>query len=188
MKTKAAVTLAIVLSLSVCALAPSAVGRAQPRAADSGDITKLFPRAVARVRSNNQFSRAIVLEAYGQPAGKLPVKSADEIVRWQFVFANAGSRSQYASVTINYSRASGLARPVGHRLPYLEDNEIRQAPRMTLAGAIRRLNDAGFDDGFYNVVLRDPVGPNETPPFYIFTLTGNRYAAVNTVTGKVERF
>ncbi len=51
--------------------------------------------------------------------------------------------------------------------------------------AIALLEDAGYDDGFVNVTLRDPLGPDPTPPLYIFG-TDNGFVAVNTKTGDVE--
>jgi len=62
---------------------------------------------------------------------------------------------------------------------------------MTLEEAEQLLLDAGYGTGVEGVadwsivVLRKPLGPEETPALYIFT-TSKGYVNVNTITGEVE--
>ena len=38
---------------------------------------------------------------------------------------------------------------------------------------------------FFNVTLRDPLGPTASKPLYIFGFANGEFVAVNTVTDKV---
>ena len=75
--------------------------------------------------------------------------------------------------------------------PFLEDVVIHLPVKMTLEEAEQLLLDAGYGTGVEGVadwsvvVLRRPLGPEETPALYIFT-TSKGYVNVNTITGEVE--
>ena len=75
--------------------------------------------------------------------------------------------------------------------PFLEDLVIQLPVKMTLEEAEQLLLDAGYGTGIEGVadwsivVLRRPLGPEETPALYIFT-TSKGYVNVNTVTKEVE--
>ena len=75
--------------------------------------------------------------------------------------------------------------------PFLEDVVINLPIKMTLEEAEQLLLDAGYGTGVEGVadwsmvVLRRPLGPEETPALYIFT-TSRGYVNVNTITGEVE--
>jgi hypothetical protein len=153
---------------------------------DPPSLARLFRTALKKVHSKPQFAKAMVLEADGSPAGKASVKTASKITNWHFAFTT--SSPAFPNVTIDYSLASGFGPPVGQPSPMLGDYEIRTPPRMTLAQAIIHLEAAGHKAGFFNVTLRNPVGPHVTPPFYIFGLSGNRFFAVNTKSGEVVKF
>ena len=58
---------------------------------------------------------------------------------------------------------------------------------MTLKRAVSLLERAGYRQGFFNVTLRNPLGPHRTAPFYIFGLA-NPFVGVNTKTGEVRPF
>jgi hypothetical protein len=152
----------------------------------SQDVTALFDRALAKVHAQPDFAKAVMLEADGTPAGDRAVNSASKIVRWRFVLDNQGTHgSPFASATISYRRSSGFGSVIGNPSPFLDDLPIKKAPRMTLRRAVSLLEDAGFKDGFVNVTLRDPLGPKQTPPLYIFGLADNNFVGVNTKTGRV---
>jgi hypothetical protein len=56
---------------------------------------------------------------------------------------------------------------------------------MSLREAIELLKDSGTNE-FENVTLRRPLGPDRTPPLYIFGVENGRFIAVNTKTEDVE--
>jgi hypothetical protein len=154
----------------------------------SPDVTALFGQAVKKVRGTNPptYSKAIVLEVDGTTSGGKVVTSAAEVSAWRFVFDNQGSRSAYASATVTYKAGSGFGKVVGNRSPFLEDIQIRQAPKMTLTQAVARLGRAGHTEGFSAVTLRNPLGPTpNSKPLYIFTMANGSFVAVDTVSGKV---
>ena len=149
-------------------------------------MSVLFHRAVLRVQQNPDFAEAVVLEADGRPARHGPVNGAAKIDRWLFVFQNTTRGSEFASVTISWRRGEGFGRPKGHRSPFLEDVPIQDAPKMSVNDAVELLEKAGYRDGFFNVTLRRPLGPERTPPLYIFEVDQGSFVAVNTKTGDVE--
>jgi hypothetical protein len=180
-----ALVLAMALSLS---LGLAGAGAATKRATSQiPDVTVLFSRALAWVRGADKpsFRRAIVYEADGATRRGRLTKSASGIVSWRFVFDNYGSKSRSLSATVSYGPApKRFGRVAGSTQPFLEDVNINRAPRMTLAKAVTRLQKTGHRQGFYGVVLRDPLGPTSSNPLYIFTFA-HSYIAVDTVTGKV---
>ena len=74
--------------------------------------------------------------------------------------------------------------------PFLDDEVIHLPVKMTLEEAEQLLLDAGYGTGVEGeadwsvVVLRRPLGPQETPALYIFT-TSKGYVSVNTLNGTV---
>ena len=58
---------------------------------------------------------------------------------------------------------------------------------MTLSQAVARLRQAGYRKPFFNVTLRNPLGPKASNPLYIFGFANGEFVAVNTVTKKVAR-
>ena len=147
-------------------------------------MTKLFDRAVERVRSNPEFELAKMLEAQGTPKRRGRIHGTGPLANWWFVFVNPVRRSEFASVTIEWHRGEGFTKPKGHRDPWLEDVILDRAPKLTLREAVSLLEDAGYDRGFYDVVLRNPLGPTRGQPLYIFTLK-RKHVAVNTKTREV---
>jgi len=166
---------AIVLALAVVV----------PAQTSAKDVSKLFDTALAKVRSNPDFADAVMYEADGSPAGNKPVDGAAQITNWRFVLQNPTQGSEFASVTIDWTRGEGFSKPNGVREPFLEDVVIKKAPKMTLREAIDRLADTGTHE-FLNVTLRRPLGPERTPPLYIFGVDNGQFIAVNTKTGDVE--
>src|SRR3954452_14255228 len=138
-----------------------------PAATSAKDVTKLFDRAVDKVTSNPDFADAVMLEADGTPDGNKPVDGAAQVTNWRFVFENSTPGSDFASVTIDWGKGLGFSKPDGNPSPFLEDVPIKKAPKMTLKKAIKLLDQAGTDE-FENVTLRRPLGPQRTPPLYIF--------------------
>jgi hypothetical protein len=155
------------------------------------DVTKLFGRAVQIVHATSRpsYARAIVLEADGYTRGGKKVTTAAGIVKWRFVFDNQLSTSRFRSATIYYGAPPAKFGKVrGYRSPFVEDVRIPKAPKMSLAEAVARLKAAGFTKGFFNVTLRNPLGPKRLNPLYIFTVSAGEYVAVDTVTKKVRPF
>jgi hypothetical protein len=124
-------------------------------------------------------------EADGVPRGNRGTTSAQGIVSWRFVLRNSGPK--FASVTLAYGPAPrGFGKVIGHRSPFLEDVVIPKAPSMTLTRAVSLLRKAGNRKPFFNVTLRNPLGPKRSNPLYIFGFPGQRFVAVDTVTGRVR--
>jgi len=57
---------------------------------------------------------------------------------------------------------------------------------MTLFQAVALLNKAGYRRGFFNVTLRNPLGPKRSNPLYIFATVQGRFVGVDTGTRKVK--
>lgn len=178
-----------VAAVALCvAVASPGVALARRPSSTVPDVTVLFKRAVRIVRATNRprFARAVVLEADGVTRGGRPTRSASGIVRWRFIFDNQPSHSRFRSATIFYGpppRRFGRIR--GYRSPFLEDRVIPKAPRMTLRQAVARLQRAGYRRAFFNVTLRDPLGPGVRHALYIFGFGSGRYVGVDTVTRRV---
>jgi hypothetical protein len=178
---------AIALGLAAASLwatpgaAPAASARSIP------DVTVLFKRAVTLVHRTHRptFSHAVMYEADGLPRGNRGTTSAQGIVRWQFVLRNSGRR--FHSVTVTYGPPpAGFGRVTGHPGFVLEDVVIPAAPKMTLARAVGLLRRAGHRRPFFNVTLRNPLGPKRLNPLYIFGFPGRSFIAVDTLTGRVR--
>ena len=137
-----------------------------------------------RVRADPEFELAKMLEAQGTPNVRGRVHGTGRLTDWWFVFVNPVRRSEFASVTIEWHRGEGFTKPKGHRDPWLEDVILDRAPKLTLRKAVALLEDAGYDRGFYDVVLRNPLGPTRGRPLYIFRLK-RKYVAVDTKTHEV---
>jgi hypothetical protein len=174
----------LVLAAAVAAAPATA---SAPSRAKGRDVTVLFGQALSKVRADPDFAKAVMLEADGTPNGNKPVDNAGQIASWRFVLDNQRTQgSDFASVTISYRRSSGFGTPDGNPSPFLDDVQMPKAPKMTLKRAVSLLDKAGFRDGFENVALRDPLGPDSTAPLYIFGLADNSFVGVNTKTGKVK--
>src|SRR5688500_11894978 len=100
MVRRGAIGLAVLVAVLVAAPATSAKV-----------VTKLFDRALEKVRSDAAFEDAVMLEAQGMPDGNRPVDGAAQITRWRFVLANPTRGSEFASVTIDWERGEGFAKP-----------------------------------------------------------------------------
>ena len=165
------------------------------------DVTVLFARAVNTVRSTKRptFARAVVVEADGITrgghctprgcSGGRGATSASGFVSWRFVFNNQASRSRFKSATITYGPPPKRFGSVRGFVPeFTEDVDMPRAPRMTLSQAVALLRRAGHRASFFNVTLRNPVGPKKSNPLYIFGFAGNHYFSVDTITKKVRPF
>jgi hypothetical protein len=176
---------------SLIALVAALLAAAPAAAAAPPDVTTLFTRAVQIVHSTDPptYSRAVMLEADGATRGGRRVSSASGIVSWQFFLDNQSTPSSpFRSVSIRYGPAPArFGKVKGNRSPFLEDVAITKAPKMTLTQAVALMRRAGIRDGFFNVVLRNPLGPRATNPQYIFGVGRAGFVSVNTVTKKVVR-
>ena len=174
--------------LTLAILPASNVAAAPGRAASPPDVTALFGRALKLIRATKPptYARAVVYEVDEVTRARRGTKSASGIVKWRFVFDNYPSRSRFASATVSYGPPpKKFGKVTGYRAPFLEDRVISKAPRMTLRQAVTRLQRAGYRKAFFNVTLRNPLGPRTTKPLYIFGFANGSYVAVNTVTKKV---
>lgn len=187
------------LTLSL-AVGPVSSGRAAGSAAASiPDVTTLFGRAVTIIHATSRptYAHAVVLEADGITRGGhcsplgcssgAGTRTAAGVVSWRFVFDNQSTPySQYRSATLTYGpRPKAFGKVSGSPEPFLEDVVIAHAPRMTLSQAVALLRRAGHRAAFFNVTLRNPLGPKSSHPLYIFGYAHNAYVAVDTVTRKV---
>jgi hypothetical protein len=134
----AALLTTLVGVVGVLAIAPlgDAATAPEPRAKNA-DVTKLFPRAVERVRAarNGAFAKAVMLEAEGLPKGDQPVQDASGITNWRFVLDNQKTKgSKFLSVFVDHTAKGGFGKVKGKEEPFVEDRRIREAPEMTLGG------------------------------------------------------
>ena len=163
------------------------------------DVTALFTQAVKIVRGTNRptLTKAVVLEADGltrggscNPTGCFGgrgVTSAAGVVAWRFVFNNQASRKPILSATLFYGPPpKRFGRVTGYRQPFLDDVNIPTVPRMTLGQAVSIVRRAGYRKPFFNVTLRNPLGPKRLRPLYIFGFASG-FVGVDTVTKKVRR-
>jgi hypothetical protein len=165
------------------------------------DVTVLFGQAVKTIRNTKRptYAGAVVYEADGITrggrctplgcTGGRGTTSASGVVSWRFVFDNYASRSRFKSATLTYGpppkRLGGVR---GFVKPFADDIAIPRAPKLTLGQAVALVRRAGHRAPFFNVTLRNPLGPKKSNPLYIFGFAGNRYFAVDTVTKKVRPF
>jgi hypothetical protein len=177
MKTK----VSIVAATALAALVAATLAAATP------GVTTLAQRATALLHSQVAFRKAVLLEAEGSPAKPgHPVKTADRIVTWHFVFDNQQTGNKFKSVVITASHGL-LGKPKGSTSPFLQDQLIRPIPKMTLTQAVHLLVTAGWARGFYAVTLRKPLYPGVKDTEYIFAMVGGKIVAVDTQTGKVKQ-
>ena len=161
-------------------------------------MTTLFQRAVKLVRATQRprFAKAVVLEADGITRGGgcnlhgcfggRGVTTAAGVVAWRFVFNNQATRQTIRSATIYYGPApKRFGRLTGYAAPFLDDVDIPKVPRMTLAQAVALVRRAGHRGKFFNVTLRNPLGPKRLNPMYIFGFAGS-FVGVDIVTKKVH--
>jgi hypothetical protein len=191
--------LLLVAAVAAVAVVPAAsVSAAGAARKPIPDVTVLIPRAVAKVRATDRptFAGAQLFEADGMtPGGRCTpmgcsggraVRTAAGIIEWRFVFGVTHSR--FESATLFYGPApKRFGRVTGFKAPFTEDVVITRAPRMSLAQAVALLRRAGYHQAFFNVSLRNPLGPRRSNPLYIFGFR-NSFVAVNTVTRKVGPF
>jgi hypothetical protein len=172
----------VVLSAAALLLAAPgyAVRTAQP------EITVLIKQATAKVRSQAQFKKAVLLEADGSPEKGATTK-ASSVTHWRIVFQNQTTKgSKYASAWMKAVNGK-LGKVVGVKEPFLEDRNITTIPKMKLATAVAKLRKAGHTEAFDAVTLRYPLGPGFHEPLYIFGFgSGSSYWSVGTKTGKVR--
>lgn len=176
------------VALAVPALAVgSGLGIANP---GKPDVKVLFKQAVTKVKARPGFSKAVMLEADGTPSsGK--VTTAAGITKWRFVFNNQGTPgSNFKSAFLYYvGNHWGLFVPKAGI--FLEDLNLPNPPKLTLAMAVSKLRAAGYRAGFYNVTLRRPVAQHVSPePLYIFGFGSQAkqpYVSVGSTTGKVKK-
>lgn len=176
------------------ALLPGAVPAADAIGSDTRpipDVQQLYGSATRHVRHAHRglLAKAVLYEADGSTTGGHGVSTAKGITRWRFVFDNPTAKSPYAAATINYGPPpKTYGRVSVYKTPYLEDYEIRRAPKISLGEAVARLYRAGRKGRFNTVTLRDPVAPPFNGPLYIFGFVQPaKYIAVNATTGRVTQ-
>jgi hypothetical protein len=188
----------VVLGIAGQSLAAGGGGGPSAHASAAPDITVLFGRAVKTIRNTRRplYARALVYEADGITrggrctpmgcSGGRGATTAAGIVSWRFVFDNYPSHSRFKSATLTYGPAPRGFGPVRGFVPaFAEDVVIPRAPKLALNQAIGLIRRAGHRGPFFNVTLRNPLGPRKSNPLYIFGFAGHEYVAVNTVTKRV---
>ena len=147
-------------------------------------VTILAHRATQLLHSQPVYSKAVLLEGQGSPAKPgHPVKTADKIIKWHFVFDNRKSGNRYKSVSINAVH-SLLGKPKGSTTPFFQDQPLNPIPKMTFTRAVHLLNKEGWTKGFYAVTL---LKPDSKDVEYIFAMAGGKIVAVDAETGKVSK-
>ncbi len=190
--------LALTVILAVTLPIASSLARSGSSAHGIPGVTTLFQRAVKLVRATQppRFAKAVVLEADGITRGGgcnlqgcfggRGVTSAAGVVAWRFVFNNQASRQNIRSATIYYGPApKRFGRLTGYAAPFLDDIDIPKVPQMSLTQAVALVRRAGHRAKFFNITLRNPLGPKHLNPMYIFGFAGS-FVGVDTVTKKVR--
>ena len=197
-KRTSSAIVALIVVLAVALPIASSPARSGSAARGIPDVTTLFRQAVNLVRATQppRFANAVVLEADGITRGGgcnlqgcfggRGVTSAAGVVAWRFVFNNQASSRKIRSATIYYGPApKRFGRLTAYGAPFLDDVDIAKPPRMTLAQALALVRRAGHRGKFFDVTLRNPLGPKRLNPMYIFGFA-NSFVGVDTVTKKVH--
>jgi len=171
----------------IAAAALAAVVLAAVAAAANPGVTVLAHRATQLLHSQAVYRKAVLLEAEGTPAkAGHPVKTADKIIKWHFVFDNRKTKDKWKSVSINAVH-SLLGKPKGSTQPFLQDQPVDPIPTMTFTRAVQLLNAAGWTQGFIAAKIAKPLYPGVKDVEYIFVMAGGKIVAVDTKTGAVSK-
>ena len=142
---------------------------------------KLLTQAETIVEKNH--SDAVLVEVHGTPAGSKAQTAAD-IVNWEFRFMEDSDEPGAATVYLEYHDGEfDDPYTIGYGL---NGTMYQRLPRtMTLTTAVQYLRDAGYKDGFSEVVLRKPLEfPVPDEASFAFKI-GSKYVLVGMKTGKV---
>lgn len=192
LKTDAARKSAVAACGTAIAIAAAAAGTAVAAgSAPKGipDVKSLFNPALAYVRGadSGQLAKAVVYEA--DAVVPKPAATTAGITSWKFVFQNPTPNSQYASATVLYGPSPKKFNTlIASPEPFLEDVVIAKAPTLSLLQGLAKLRAAGYRGKFSSVVLRDPLGPKQVDPMYIFGVVGKGFVAVDALNGKVSKY
>lgn len=112
-----------------------------------------------------------------------PTTQPAQIDRMRVVFSNEDN----TTVIIKETGYGEFGEPILYNEPWLEDIIIDWPVKMDLDKATKLKEEAGYTEPFGAVTLRNPLGPVQTNPFFIFGGNPeNPYIFVDTVTGKVH--
>jgi hypothetical protein len=149
---------------------------------------------------NGRVSIAVRKVAEKYPSAKLyevaamatggPTRDPAKIDRMTVVFLHPGDSidSTDSAVTIESIGYSEFGEPKVIPVPFLGDLVVEWPVRMDLSEANKLKEEAGFSKPYTRVILRNPLGPKETNPFFIFNVAGESscYILVDTVTSEVH--
>jgi hypothetical protein len=127
-----------------------------------------------------QYPDAKLYEADGVASGG-PTKDPRGIDQMRVVFQNPNN----TTVIIKSTAWGEFGKPELVKQPWLGDRVIDWPVDMDLPKAVELKDAAGYTQAFDTVTLRNPLGPTQTNPSFIFGGGSGSYVFVDTVTGKV---
>lgn len=150
---------------------------------NSAAMSNLVLMNQAEASVQRVYPNALLIEAAGIPSGGAAT-TADDIDRWVFVFVEDPNAATSGTVILTYANgvfsepqydSSGWTGTVYERLPR----------ELSLADAVARLRDAGYDGLFTSVTLRKPLTfPQPEEALYAFSV-GGQFVLVGAETGNV---
>ena len=130
-----------------------------------------------------KYPEAELYEADGKASGGLTTDPA-KIDKLRVVFQNANN----STVIITETGYGEFGDPEFFPCPWADDLVIQFPVDMDLPKANQLKEQAGYTEPFSNVTLRNPLGPTESNPYFIFGVNQKQpYIFVDTVTGKVTQ-
>lgn len=119
-------------------------------------------------------------ETSGEPEGGSGT-NADDVQTWEFVFWNTDNNT----IILHYDKGIfGKPEYIPHG--WVGDCYIDLPIKRSLSNAIELKNKAGYTDPFNRVILRWPLYPGATEPYYIFGLFAQGiWVFVGVYSGKV---
>ena len=127
------------------------------------------------------YPQAKLYEADGIATGG-PTTDPAKIDRLRVVFSNINN----STVIIKETGYGEFGKPQLIPEPWLEDVIIEWPVKMDLPEANELMQKAGFKAPYGTVTLRNPLGPIQGNPYFIFGGPSGPYIFVDTVTGQVH--
>jgi hypothetical protein len=128
-----------------------------------------------------QYPNAVLYEADGIASGGLTTDPA-KIDQLRVVFGNENN----TTVIITETGYGEFGQPELIPHFWVGDRVIQWPIKMDLPEANKLKEEAGYTNPYANVTLRNPLGPTDSNPYFIFGVSQSEpYIFVDTVTGKV---
>jgi hypothetical protein len=141
------------------------------------DMQDLLDKAYEKVKA--QYPTAILYTAMGKVPGGQGTQPGD-VTKWRFVYD-----LDPKTLFLDYENGA-FGTPVTENAMWVGDCLLRKPVGRGLTEAVTLLRGAGYTGAFSEAVLRQPLQPIITEPYYIFTMTDTgAYIFVGVESGKV---